>query len=272
MMIQFKLWRTAGAAALLSVGALAACGQGEPPATETSTEAAAPAAGREAGEAALGEAGGEYGEAGAATAYAGLEGPARTPLRLQHLKGFVLVARQVADAGAAEEAGVLVGQGLLEVYTPAQDQFAGFDAAPVRAAEAAGMDGKPKAEVARAIDAAARAIAAAEAPLGANRADLCARMIDLSTGLYAGVVHADFVDPVEYQHSLGAALAARDALVAGRTDLRARNAARYDEALREMDRFVALWPQATAPERPTANRDVLAQASRVKLALSSFLE
>jgi hypothetical protein len=96
-------------------------------------------------------------------------------------------------------------------------------------------------------------------------------MVDISTGLYRGVVGPDYVDLVEYQHSLGAALAAREALVAGEGALRARNAARYEEALREMNRLIALWPQPTAPEQPTTNREVLAQASRVKLALSSFL-
>src|SRR6202008_3590619 len=98
LMIQFKLWRTVGAAALLgAAAALPACGQGEAgEKAETPAAASAPQAGGEAGESAIGESGGEHGEAGAASAYAGLEGPARTALRLQHLKGFVLVARQVA--------------------------------------------------------------------------------------------------------------------------------------------------------------------------------
>ncbi|MBL8551467.1 MAG: hypothetical protein JNJ73_15890 [Hyphomonadaceae bacterium] len=266
-MIQFKLWRTVGAAALL--GASVAC---TPVAEKAETAAPAPEAAGEAGEAASGESGGEHGEAGVATAYAGLEGPARTALGLQHLKGFVLVARQVAEVGTQEEAGALVGQGLLEVYTPAQDQFGGFNAAPVQAAEAAGMDAKPKRELAAKLDAAVRAISAAQAPLHANPADLAVRMIDLSTGLYGNVVKTDFVDPIEYQHSLGAALSARDALVSGAGALRARDAARYDEALGELNRFVALWPQPTAPEAPTPNRDVLAQASRAKLALSGFLD
>jgi hypothetical protein len=37
-------------------------------------------------------------------------------------------------------------------------------------------------------------------------------MVDIATGLYQGVVQEDFVDPIEYQHSMGAALAARNAV------------------------------------------------------------
>lgn len=253
---KYKLWRNASAAALV-----AACSQPAeaPPAAET--HAAAPASGGEAGEAAIGEAGGEHGEAGVATAYAGLEGEARAALRLQHLKGFVLVAQQVGARGSADEATMLVQQGLLEVYEPAHDQFAALDVGPVRSA-------------ADDIGNAAAALAAlntAQSRLDANQADVTARMLEIATGLYQHVVQDGFVDPIEYQHSLGAALAARDALATGRASLRGRDAVAYDEAQAELDRFVALWPAPSAPETPAAYPDVLRQASRVRLALSPFL-
>lgn len=267
---KLKLWRTAGAAAMLG---LAACGgeggeqaaKGDDAAAHGEAgeaPAAPPADGGEGGEAALGEGGGEHGEAGVTEAYAGVGGDLRTALRLQHLKGFLLVAERVAQTGAAAEAGVLVQQGLLEVYEPANDQFGTLDTAPVRAAG---------------INATAQNLRAGEQALDAARphafdyAALTARMTDMAAGLYQNVQQDDFVDPIEYQHSLGAALAARDALAAGRGALRARNARAYDTALAELDRFVALWPGAAAPEHPLPYRDVLAQSSRVHLALSPFM-
>lgn len=257
---KYKLWQTAGAAAALS---LAACGQAEAPAPAENEAPAPTAAGGEAGEAAIGESGGEHGEGGVATAYAGVSGDQLIALRLQHLKGFLLIAERVAADGAAPEAGVLVQQGLLEVYDPAADQFGALNVEPVRAAGAAAS--------AQSIDAGEAAINAARTGLTIDNAALAARMLDVSTGLYQHVIQADFVDPIEYQHSLGAALAARDALTAGQATLRAQNARAYDNALAEVTRFIELWPGATAPERPATYAQVLAASSRVRLALSPFL-
>jgi hypothetical protein len=266
---KFKLWRTVGVAAALS---LAACG-GE--GGENGEGGAADAAAHgEAGEGEGGEggaapaaasAGGEAGEAGAASAYAGLSGDQLTALRLQHLKGFVLVAQRVAHGGAGEEATILVAQALLEVYDPAAAQFGALDVAPVRAA------GEPGGNESARLSAAIAALDAARAPLNADYAGVAASMADISAGLYQGVVQPDFVDPIEYQHSLGAALAARDALVAGEATLRAQNGAAYTAALAELDRLIRLWPQTTAGETPSSYREVLAATSRVRLALSPFL-
>lgn len=267
---KFKLWRTAGTAAALG---LAACGgeaggeAGDTGADAQHGEAGeaagpAPAAGGEAGEAALGEAGGEHGEAGVASAYAGIAGDQRIALRLQHLKGFVLLAEQVSAAGAAEEAGVLVQQGLLEVYDPASDQFGALDTSAVRVAGTAAST--------RNLQAGARALDAAR-PSNADYAALTVSMVDIAAGLYRNVEQDGVVDSIEYQHSYGAALAARDALAAGRQSLRPRDTRAYDAALAELDRFTALWPSPTAPERPASYRDVLAASSRVRLALSRLL-
>jgi hypothetical protein len=259
---KFKLWRSAGAAALIGVSACGQPASAPPPAEPTIAGAS--------GEAAAGESGAEHGEAGVAAAYAGLEGAQRTGLRLQQLKGFVFIARQVAEGDRPDEAAVLVAQGLLEVYDPAADQFGALDVAPVRAAaDAAGLS---RQQYAQRVQAALAAIDAARAPLTLNHADLAARMTDLSAGLYQNVIQADFNDPIEYQHSLGAALSARDALIAGENTLRARNAAAYDEALTELNRFIELWtPNGVAPDAPTPYQRVLQQSSRVRLALSPFL-
>ncbi|MEQ1617021.1 MAG: hypothetical protein ABL883_01595 [Terricaulis sp.] len=252
---KYKLWHTAGTAAALG---LAACG-GEAGENGASQGEAGESGG--VASATVAAAGGEHGEAGVANAYAGVEGAQRTALRLQHLKGFVLVAERVA-ADAPADAAVLVGQGLLEVYDPAPDQFGGLDTAALRAAGAGGTPQNLR-TAAHALDAAR--------PADADHAALAVSMIDIATGLYQHVDQDGAVDPIEYQHSLGAALSARDALSGGRQKLRARNARAYDEALTEIERFVALWPGATAPEHPAPYRDLLAQSSRVRLALSPLL-
>ncbi len=197
-----------------------------------------------------------------------MSGDQRTALRLQHLKGFLLVSELVARSDPPA-AGALVGQGVLEVYETAIAEFGALDAAPVRAA-AAGGDASA-AQMEQRLRAGEAAIDAARQGLAIDYADLAARMTDLSAGLYQTVVQPDFVDPIEYQHSLGAALAARDALNAGRSQLQARDRRAYREAMAEIDRLIALWPAPSAPESAAPYRDVLAQSSRVRLALSPFL-
>lgn len=71
------------------------------------------------------------------------------------------------------------------------------------------------------------------------------------------------VDPVDYQHSLGAALAAQQMLTA-----QAGKDPRILAARPQLDKFVTLWPQAKAPDKPTPASTVLAQGSRVELELS----
>src|SRR5262249_12134367 len=103
-------------------------------------------------------------------------------------------------------------------------------------------------------------------------ADLAARMLDLSSWLYRNVQQGSYADPIEYQHALGAALAARDALNAGEAAMKAQHADAYADTARELDRYIALMPAPTPGAHPAAYRDLLAQASRVRLALSPFLD
>jgi hypothetical protein len=270
---KLKLWRSAGAAAVIG---LAACGgeAGEAGAGGETGEAG------EAGEAgisapapspatATAPAGGEAGEAGAATAYAGLSGDQLTALRLQHLKGFVMAAARLVADDQPAEAGVLVSQGLLEVYDVAPNEFGSFDAAIVRAA--ADGTGLNRAQMMQRIRASNAEIDRAMAGLDMDSAVLVVRMVDIATGLYQGVVQEDFVDAIEYQHAMGAALGARDALAKGQSALRGADVRAYSRAQNELDRFVALWRTSSAPENPATYREVLAQGSRVRLALSPFL-
>lgn len=268
IVVKLKEWRTVGLAA--AVG-LAACGgeggEGERGGAGEAGESGEGAASAPAPSAAsaVAPAGGEQGEAGAVSAYVGLSGDQLTALRLQHLKGFVMAADVAARAGAGEEAAILVQQGLLEVYDPAPQQFGALDIAAVRAAGEVGGDMTAKLRAANAaIDAASRG-------LDIDHAVLAARMVDIATGLYQGVIQADYVDAIEYQHSHGAALAARNAIETGASELRRRDGQAYREARAEIERFVELWPAPAAPATPTAYREVLAQGSRVRLALSPYL-
>lgn len=270
--LKAKLWRGVGLAAL-AVGAasVAACGGegggegGERAVHGEAGEAAKGVAGGEAGEGAIGETGGEHGEAGAAAGYAGLEPAAKTQLRLQQLKGFLLVAQKELEAGHAPEAGALIGQGVLEVHSPAAADFNGLDVAPINAASNALMDNKSGGAAALRT-----ALAAISAKQTAADAETVRRMLRITNGLYSGVVTAGGVDPIEYQHSLGAALSARDAFTRAEPALKAKNAARTAEAKAELDRLVALWPASQAPDAPAPVAQVAAQISRIELALSGL--
>jgi hypothetical protein len=74
-------------------------------------------------------------------------------------------------------------------------------------------------------------------------------------------VREEGVDPIEYQHSLGAALAAQQVLAKA-------SGSKVAAAKPELDKLVAMWPAAVAPEKPTPVGQLSAQASRVELALS----
>lgn len=270
-MITWKLksWRTAGVAAA-ALGVAACGGEGGEAGEKAGGEGGEAAAGGEAGEggapaaSARGE-GGEAGEAGAASAYAGLAGDQLTALRIQHLRGFVMAAAAVNANNQPAEAAVLVQQGLLEVYDVAPDQFGGLNVEIIRAAADSNLN---RAQLTQRINAADAEFARALGGLEVDYAVLTVRMVDIATGLYQSVNQADFVDPIEYQHSMGAAKAAQASLS---ETLRTSNAAAYAEAQSELGRFVGLWPQATAPERPASYQQVLAQSSRVRLALSPYL-
>jgi hypothetical protein len=281
-MISWKLksWRTAGVAAV-ALGVAACGGEGGESGSAAGGESGGEAGvAGEAGEAAGGEGGapapaaaagegGEAGEAGAASAYAGLSGAQLSALRIQHLRGFVMAAAAVNANNQPAEAAVLVQQGLLEVYDGAPTEFGDLNVEIIRGATDGSLN---RAQMMQRIRSAEAEMERAVGALGeVDYAVLTVRMVDVATGLYQGVVQADYVDPIEYQHSMGAALAARSALTQGqgvmqRADLRA-----YSEAQAELNRLIDLWPETAAPQRPSSYQQVLAQSSRVRLALSPFL-
>jgi hypothetical protein len=283
--LTLKHWRTLGVAAT-TLG-LAACGEGGGEAggqagvgeggeaAQGEGGGATPAAsGGEAGEAAVGEGGGEHGEAGVVSAYAGLSGDQLTALRIQHLRGFVMAAQKMNDdrggyRGEPADAAVLVQQGLLEVYDPAAAEFGSLNVAPLR--EVAEGGALTREQLSQKLAAAQGELTRAIGALDVDEAQLVVRMVDISTGLYQHVLVDGFADPIEYQHSLGAALAAQQALQQGQTEMRGENAAAYTRATTEINRLIALWPAREPAATPATYQQVLVQGSRVRLALSPYL-
>ena len=249
-----KLWTGVSAAVILAAGLAACSGEGgEGGEQGANTAAVAPAAG-EGGEGGA-EGGAGAGEAGAQAAYVGVPAESRVALRLAHLEGFFLAAQK--QTAGAETAAVLIAQGMLEVFDAQPDAFrtAGLDEAVLRKAAETGSTAD--------IAAAVAAIAAAQAKAGGDPKAVAKGMLAITTGLYSGVVTADGVDPIEYQHSYGAALSAKRAL-----DAAAKAHPELKAAQADMDKLVAMWPAPEAPAAPTPVGQVSGQAARVELALS----
>jgi hypothetical protein len=250
-----KLWLTLGAALTLT----AACSEQGAPGGESGGEG-----GGEGGAAAQGEneggGGGESGagEAGAAAGYAGVSDESLLALRIAHLKGFFLVAQRSQAVEGDLQAAALAGQGLAEVYDPAASAFAatGIDAAVLRRAAETGS----AADLAAAVAALDAALDAAQTAAGGSAAEVVAALADISAGIYREVGVDGAVDPVEYQHALGAAMAAQATARAGGLPA---------QTVTDTEGLVAMWRGVTAPENVsdlTAAGQVQAQASRIRLA------
>ena len=242
-----KLWLTLGAALTL----VAACGeQGAP--GETGGEAGATSAASGEGEGGEGEGGSAAGEAGAAGGYAGVPAESLPALRIAHLEGFFLVARRSQAVEGDEFAAALAGQGLAEVYDPQAADFegSGLDLAVLRRAAETGSEAD--------LTAAVAALEAARTAAGGNNAVVAGALSDIAAGIYQEVLVDGAVDPVEYQHSLGAALAAQQIATAANLPTKG-----------DIDALVAMWHGVVAPEEvaeATPAGQVQAQASRIRLA------
>lgn len=265
-MIQWTpiVWRSLGATLALSLGA-AAC---QPSPSQESQSKAAPIAGEggESGEAAMAQAGegGEQGEAGAASALAGLTPAATVDLNRWRLWGFTAVAAAEASNANLAEAGALIGQGLLEVFpTPPP----GLDLTALRALDNDAAKAGATAAAFSARLSSAQAALIAGAPVSA---DIVKRLLELAVGLYREADKgAAGVDPLEYQHSLGAVLAAQAALQALKQSPGAKR-----EALAKADTALAAlraqYAPLRAPDVIVPHGAIAAQASRVELELSGL--
>jgi hypothetical protein len=284
-MFEFKprMWTLTGLSAMAIVG-LSACGGegGEAGAKADTTNSAATAtAGEGEGEGAKtgvaaatpAAASGESGEAGAQSAYADIPQASRLGLRVAHVTGFVLIAQKVYEAGQEGEASALVGQGLLEVYTPdaaALDTGAkGLKVAFEKIVTLIDAK-KPKAEVEAAFADALKQAREAQAASGAAPKDLVSGMLSIGAGLYSGVIAPAGNDPIEYQHAQGAVLAAKAAYEANKAKLASQNSVRTQTLGKDIDAVVALFPAVVLPEKPASVAEVTGAASRAQLALSGI--
>lgn len=248
-----KLWLTLGAALTLT----AACSeQGEAGGEAGSGEAGSAVAGEgEGGEGEGGGGEGGAGEAGAQAAYSGVPAESLAALRIAHLKGFFLVAQQARGAEGELAASALAGQGLAEAYDAQITEFAGagLDEAVLRRAAETGSE----ADLAAAIS----ALDAAQQRAGGDAGAVVGGLAAIAAGIYNEVNIDGAVDPIEYQHALGSALAAQQAAAGLSAQTRS-----------DVDALVAMWNGVTAPEDASALTpagQVQAQASRIQLAAGS---
>ena len=129
---------------------------------------------------------------------------------------------------ALADAAILVQQGMLEVYEPAPDGFGALDVTAIR--EAAAGTTFTRAQMMQRLWTAQENLTHAIGQLNFDEAQLVVRMVDLSAGLYQHAVTEGAVDPIEYQHSMGAALAAQSVLQASQADMSAEHADAYRAA------------------------------------------
>lgn len=266
--------------AMLGVSAVALAGVGacQPPGDGTSTNTAAASATQappKAGELAtnVAPAMGEAGEAGAQNAYADIPEGSRLGLRIAHVTGFLLIAQKTYASGQANEASVLVSQGLLEVYTPAAAQLDAGASGLKSAFEkvVASIDAnKPKAEVDAAFDEAIKIAREREIASGAAPQDVVKGMLSIGAGLYALVIMPEGNDPIEYQHAQGAILAAQSSFEASKSKLAAYDKARTETAAQDIQNVVALFPAVALPDNPASVAAVTGAVSRTQLALSGI--
>jgi len=246
-----KHWTSVSAAVLISVTGLSACAPKKEAAASSNPAEASQAP---AGPVAAGGAG-EAGETGAHSAYSGIPADSLSALHIAHLRGFFLIAQAQKDGPDA--AAILTSQGMIEAYDPSSAVFSavGIDQAVLRKAATSGSAADLKAAIV--------ALDAGLAKAGGDPKAVIRGLVEISSGLYKGVVVDGGVDPIEYQHSLGAALSAKAALAAA-----VKTHPQLAGATAPMDAFIALWPSLSAPEKPASHGQVLAQASRIELAIS----
>jgi len=270
-MIEFrpKLWTSLTVAAMA-----AACGQGEAGEAGAGQVSSQAAQHGEAGEAARGETGGESGgEAGGeqgegAAAMASLGPAERQALAVAQMRGHFHVARALADAGETAASSPHFGHPLYEVFEGNRDAFgpAQLDAAPFEALNREAAAGADAAKLQPLYASAEKAIDAL-APAGpVDQAAVLKSLLALIAVEYGEAVSGGaVVNAVEYQDSYGFARVALDLAKAlpGAASAKA-------EVQRETEALAALLPSPLPPAAPAATGAVLAQISRIELALASL--
>lgn len=260
-----KLWSAAGAAALLTAGALVGCGPQEKPAD---APVAAAAAGGEGGEA--GEGGAEHGAGSADSAFAGLGKPEQQALGVALMRAHLMAGQSLVKEGDVQGAAPHFAHPIYEVFEAHRAVFASVRATPpqapfdaLNAAAAAGRDGAQIAPLYQPAEDALRALQPIEAydQLAVIRAIMVQMRAEYAEGVQGDAV----VNAIEYQDAFG--MAQLIAQLVGELPAAPLSKA---EAQKEAAALVGLFPSAKPPQAPALPGAVLAQSSRLELALSGL--
>lgn len=264
-MIEFraKLWSALGAVALASSGALMGCGPGE----KGEVPASSVAGGGEAG-----ESGAEHGGGAADQAFAGLPMPAQQALAVALMRAHLLVAKTLVQEGDVQSAAPHFAHPIYEVFETHRQLFTSVRAtppqAPFDALNAAAAAGRDVAQIAPLYPPADDAIRALQPKENYDQfAVIRALLVQMRAEYGEGVRDGAVVNAIEYQDAFGMAHLIsellKDAAMPGQ-DL--------TEVQREATALAAMLPSAKPPAAPAAPGAVLAQSSRLELALAGLIK
>ena len=182
--------------------------------------------------------------------YAATPAADRAGLRMAHLRSYFLVAAQLSDQTAAAS---LASQGMLEVYDGQAGDMDALrpDEGVLRRASVRGS--------ADDISEALKVLRAGQAKVGGDPRMIARGMMGLAAGLYDSALNGAGVDPLEYQRSLGAVLAAQTL---------ADGDPRLAKAQADLKALAALWPSAAPPPHPAPAAQIRDQAARVRADLT----
>ena len=182
--------------------------------------------------------------------YAATAAADRSGLRLAHLQSYFLVAAQLPDQAAAAS---LASQGMLEIYDGQAGTMDALrpDEGVLRRASVRGS--------ADDIGEALKVLQSGQIKVGGDAKAIARGMTGLAAGLYDSALNGGGVDALEYQRSLGAALAAQSL---------AKNDPRLAKASDDLRALIALWPSAIPPIQPAPAARIHDLAARVQADLA----
>lgn len=258
-----KLWSAAGAAALLSAGGLVGCG---PQAKKAEAPVAAAASG--GGEA--GESGAEHGAGAANPAFAGLGKIEQQALCVALMRAHLLVGQALVKEGDIQGAAPHFAHPIYEVFETHREVFASVRAtppqAPFDALNAAAAAGRDAAQITPLYQPAEDALRELQPKVDYDHiAVIRALLVQMRAEYGEGVQGNAVVNPIEYQDAYGMA----QLLIQLVGELRVAQASKA-EAEKEAAALAALFTSAKPPPVPAGPGALLAQSSRLELALSGL--
>jgi hypothetical protein len=253
-----RLWAGVGVAALA-----AAC---QPPAK---TESAAPPASAPAMASTMPM--GESGEGGG-DLVASMAPADAAAFRVALMRGHLAVAMKLVDESNGREAAAHFLHPVYEIYTPSKAEYdakgLSLDVKKFEAASAAAAAGKPAREIRPMWEDLERQVEKLGPKNGqySKPTVISALMKQLAAEYARGVQGGVVINAPEYQDSYGFTVVTRDLIKAAIKDGLAKDPSRSAELQREAEALVNMFPSASAPTKPAAPGEVLAQISRVELA------